>query len=163
MTDKHTYTDPYLAKAQKRYEKKINRTPGQGPQGDCWQWAGTTDGRGYGEIKVRGRLVKAHRIALFGFENVRNPLLACHRCDNPLCVRPEHLFPGTSRDNVLDMRAKGRAHNYRKLTPTDVRHIRTSLETGCALARQYGVDAMTISRIRNGKIYTEPEYLTGAG
>jgi len=92
-----------------RFWEKVDKTPGFGPDGDCWKWTARVDGRGYGEIKVAGRYKKAHRLALFGMKDLSNPLFACHRCDNPRCVRPSHLFAGTSLDNVHDMMAKGRA------------------------------------------------------
>lgn len=60
-------------------------------------------------MKVGGKWKKAHRIALFGSHDVDNPLMACHSCDNPICVNPAHLFPGVALDNVRDMISKGRA------------------------------------------------------
>lgn len=92
----------------KRFWNKVDRSFGKGPWGDCWEWVGRVDGRGYGEIKVSGRYKKAHRLALFGHGDLMNKLFACHRCDNPKCVRPDHLFAGTALDNVRDMHSKGR-------------------------------------------------------
>lgn len=92
-----------------RFWAKVDKTPGHGPRGECWHWTGRVDGRGYGEIKIFGRYKKAHRVALYGTSVMQHDLFACHECDNPRCVRPDHLFPGTSMDNVRDMHAKGRA------------------------------------------------------
>jgi HNH endonuclease len=79
--------------------------------GDCWLWQGSIDHRGYGQINAGGdrgtKLV--HRLV---YEDANGPIPAgryvCHTCDNPQCVNPAHLWCGTSRDNALDMIAKGR-------------------------------------------------------
>ena len=78
----------------------------------CWEWLGRRDQKGYGRFG-RGHL--AHRFA-FAFVNGPIPegLEVCHRCDNPVCVRPSHLFLGTHTDNVRDSIAKGRAAFCRK-------------------------------------------------
>lgn len=80
----------------------------------CWEWqAGKGEG-GYGAISSRQYKTKmAHRVAyamMVGDPTGRSVL---HRCDNPPCVRPDHLFLGTQQDNLLDMRAKGRGRNSR--------------------------------------------------
>jgi hypothetical protein len=76
----------------------------------CLEWQGATSKRGHGRIKFKGKLYLPHRIVL---EHVLGPLprhvLACHRCDNPRCVEPTHLFPGTYRDNQIDAIEKGRS------------------------------------------------------
>jgi len=74
----------------------------------CWLWTGTVAGR-YGQIKVFGNAVCAHRLAFELYVGaVPSTSLVCHRCDTPLCVRPDHLFLGDASDNMRDMAMKGR-------------------------------------------------------
>lgn len=86
-----------------RFWEKVEKTDG------CWLWRGADNGRGYGEVWDGARKRKATHVAL---ELAGRPLspgeMACHRCDQPLCVRPDHLFGGTARENVADCVRKGR-------------------------------------------------------
>lgn len=76
----------------------------------CWLWQGSVSPNGYGRLTVDGEVVGAHRFAfeLTSGAAVPDGFYVCHRCDNPTCVRPDHLFLGTPKDNVDDMIAKGR-------------------------------------------------------
>lgn len=144
-----------------RFWSKVDKSPGLGPDGDCWHWTARVDGRGYGEIKVKGNYKKAHRLSLFGMAGLDDPRFACHRCDNPKCVRPEHLFAGEAVDNVRDMHAKGRfnstAKARRKLTDEQVREIRLTRPTHQGGADRYGVSTKTISGILKGSLYRDVE------
>lgn len=82
----------------------------------CWEWIGCTTSYGYGHVTNAGKRYAAHRLA---YELHRGPIpdgiLVCHTCDNRKCVRPDHLFLGTHKDNASDSVAKGR-HWSRKQT-----------------------------------------------
>jgi hypothetical protein len=90
-----------------RFWSKVDIAPG------CWNWIAGTTGAGYGRYKLAsGRSVSAHRFIFSVLMGAIPPnLLVCHRCDNPRCVNPLHLFLGTARDNAMDMVAKGRNAN----------------------------------------------------
>ncbi len=79
------------------------------PMSGCWLWTGTTDRFGYGQSWHNGRHAKSHRLSWFlAYGSDAGEMLVLHRCDNPPCVNPAHLFLGTNIDNVRDMMRKGR-------------------------------------------------------
>jgi hypothetical protein len=81
----------------------------------CWEWTGHRNAAGYGHISLDGQFVLAHRHSWALFKGpIPDGLFCLHRCDNPPCVRPDHLFMGTKKDNAMDMAAKGRHHRQRK-------------------------------------------------
>ena len=79
---------------------------------DCWEYKGHKDSQGYGQISYNNKSNRVHRIFYFihvgGFDLGNSQAQVLHKCDNPSCFNPEHLFLGTSRDNNLDARIKGR-------------------------------------------------------
>lgn len=85
------------------------RVDKKGPD-ECWEWTGNKAGKGYGAISVNGRRHYVHRVSLYLAEefDLDSPLFVLHRCDNPRCVNPAHLFTGTQNDNIQDAKAKGR-------------------------------------------------------
>lgn len=125
--------------------------------GSCWLFTGCVNNNGYGQIRHNGKTMLAHRVAyeLIAGEEPNGVLL--HTCDTPLCCNPEHLTVGTQRDNLQDMRNKGRGVNpphvpgekcgMSKLTDTKVKEIRSSGLTQRQLATIYGVSQPTIGKI----------------
>ena len=131
----------------------------------CLLWKGAVDAKGYGRIWHGGKWKLVHRLV---WEKAYWPLSSSaewvlHECDNPLCIRVSHLFPGNVDINNYDKALKGRArsgHNgggfkggKRKLSPEIVRRIRKSSLTHAALARHYGVSAVNILLVRARKIW----------
>ena len=117
-------------------------------ESQCWVWNGAREEKGYGKTKIAGKQVAVHRAV---YELLVGPISpgmsCCHRCDNPSCCNPDHLFLGTQRDNTDDMLAKNRQHS--KLNPEQVREIRKIYKHGGItqkqLAEQYNVSKYTIN------------------
>ena len=77
--------------------------------GDCWMWTASKHQKGYGQVRIEGKLYRAHRLSYeWTYGSFDKKLCVCHKCDNPSCVKPEHLFLGTVTDNMRDMCVKGR-------------------------------------------------------
>jgi hypothetical protein len=137
-----------------RFWSKVKKASG------CWLWTGAVGKVGYGNFGTGGGVtVGAHR---FSYELHCGPVpdgkLVLHRCDNRLCVRPDHLFLGTHKDNTADASNKGRlARGERqggaKLTADQARTIYTSEKTQDQLAAEFGVSQAQVYRIRAGRAW----------
>ena len=78
----------------------------------CWEWTGAKSRAGYGQFGYLGNWYRAHRVAYLVWRGpLKRGLYVCHRCDNPGCVRPSHLFLGTNSDNIRDSLTKGRHYH----------------------------------------------------
>lgn len=139
-----------------RFWEKVDK------RGTCWLWTAYRDRDGYGKLQGRhGEApMHAHHVAIFLTKGRWPKQMVLHKCDNPSCVRPSHLFEGTAQDNSSDMVSKGRTRAPRgekngrsKLTKKLVRVIRTSTETQAALARRIGVHQSTISLVRSRRTW----------
>lgn len=135
---------------------------------NCWEWTGAKNTKGYGNVSVwKVGTFKAHRIAWqLSYGPIPDGKCVLHHCDNPGCVRPDHLWLGTNLDNIRDMWKKGRArpgvigplplekrargdsHGMAKMTSTLVSQLRAEYENGNTnishLAVKYGVTRRTI-------------------
>lgn len=137
-----------------RFEHYIDCTTSQD---GCWLWRGGRSPRGYGRFKVSGKTLRAHRWAYEQFVGpIPADLRVCHRCDNPPCCNPDHLFLGTDADNVHDCVAKGRARGgsnsqWQKLSPEICIAIQEEYEgrwgEQAKLAARYGVSPSVISEV----------------
>jgi len=126
----------------------------------CWNWTGYIQPNGYGEVSVHSKQMGAHRLSwIIHYGKIPDSFCVCHKCDNPSCVNPNHLFIGTYKDNVHDMMNKNRYSCARgekvggaKLTESQVREIRTRHNCSAnKLAKEYGVCKSNIGAIRNYK------------
>lgn len=140
-----------------RLLSKIERVAETG----CWEWTASRNRLGYGRITVAGKVELAHRVSFQEFKAIDpNGMSVCHKCDNPCCINPDHLFLGTQLENMQDCALKGRRVYLRgenqsgaKLTRDSVEAIRCSPLSNSALGRELGVSDVLISRIRNGKAW----------
>ena len=151
---------PTAAADIKRFESKIQKGSG------CWEWVGSKNAQGYGRFPYKRKTVLAHRFSYAlhfgpiprgsGFHGT----CVCHRCDNPGCVNPNHLFLATSRENTADKVVTGRQVRFigernqsAKLPESDVREIRTRRKLGESqesIASDFGICRATISSIDRG-------------
>lgn len=140
---------------KERFEKYINKTK------QCWVWKASKTWHGYGRFWFNRKHISAHRMSWFLYKGkIPKRLFVCHKCDNPPCVNPAHLWIGTAQDNVIDKFKKGRhivenrqgnkSHN-KKLTEQKVKEIRQLYYLGHytqeKLANVYKVSNSPISKV----------------
>lgn len=155
LTKRRSLTD-----LRERLWANVTRGEGDG----CWLWTASTNNHGYGTMSFRCKSHYVHRLSWMLHHDGRLPpkgLNVLHRCDNPPCVNPDHLFLGTHKDNMRDCIEKGRfvcakpqrgsAAKVSKLTESQVGEIRQRYSAGRVtsrnLGREYGVDKTTILHI----------------
>lgn len=142
-------------------ERLSNWSPEPGPlDTDCWIWQGTLNSDGYATVKYNQKAYKAYRVMWerHNEEEIPPGMNACHRCDQPACVNPAHIFIGTQVDNIMDMVGKSRQRAPRGLTDSQVRAIRSMVRGGMKqseVVRMMGLDSSTVSRIVNNKLYKD--------
>jgi hypothetical protein len=138
---------------------QVEKTP------TCWLWKGWKLNSGYGETSLRGRKITVHRLSyIWAYGEIPKGKLIMHTCDEPLCVRPEHLRLGTDATNNADKVAKrrhtfGAANSHAKLDDAKVQAIRAEYwyRAGRSnvkeLAEKYGVSRITVGFIVSGRTW----------
>ena len=127
---------------------------------DCWEWTGCRNPEGYGRIGLGSHRLGIGYTHRLSWELMRGEIpkgmLVLHKCDNPPCIRPEHLFLGTTSDNIADCHDKGRStmHAFSNAEATAIREDRASGRfTLRQLGDKYGVTLSCIHLIVTGKAY----------
>lgn len=139
-----------------KYVKRAN-------EDQCWEWQGCLTKKGYGFLRVGRSTQLAHRFSwAIRYGSVPSDLCCLHRCDNPRCVNPNHIFLGTRKDNNEDRARKKRGrngpqdgpnNNYAKLTWNQIdgmRHLRNLGVGQEQIALSFGIKQSTVSRIVRG-------------
>jgi DNA-binding XRE family transcriptional regulator len=141
-----------------RFWEKVDKS--QLSPGGCWEWTGAKTWRGYGAFVIeKGKQEPASRVSFVLENNIDiSKLHICHKCDNPSCVNPAHLFAGTNADNMRD-KVKKKRHSFgekngdARLTEAQVLEIRHLYSSGNfsqrELAKQFGVSQRAILCIVN--------------
>lgn len=157
----HKYGDPLTQKrglsVKQRLLEKVEKTDA------CWLWTGAKNKDGYGQLFVDGIAKSTHRISWEVHHGaIPDGLHVLHKCDNPPCVNPDHLFLGTNQDNVVDRESKGRNFVSRnvgisnpsaKITQANADEIRDSNLTQKELAAKFGVSISLVSAIKKNKVW----------
>jgi hypothetical protein len=144
--------------------------------GPCWVWIGHRfHGKQYGQITINHKAKKAHRVSWeIHFGKIPVGMCVCHKCDNPSCIRPDHLFLGTTQENTRDMINKGRKpsgkdsvknrrsykgsnHPGAILNEQKVLEILNRSESYSFLAKEYGVSKPLIASIKQRRSWTHVE------
>lgn len=144
---------------EERFKAKTKLNPDTG----CWEWTASKNTNGYGQFSYQGTPEQAHRVAWLLFrgaipadDSAYGTLNVLHKCDNPVCVNPEHLFLGDQSANIFDAVSKdrwgkrgltGEAHGRAMITENDVRKIRSSKECVTALAERFHISTSAIRHI----------------
>lgn len=141
----------------RRFWSKVSKGDG------CWEWQAARNHRGYGQFRLaingKSHMQQAHRVSwLIHYSELPSGLHVCHHCDNPGCVRPDHLFLGTDADNAADRDRKGRGCSRTgpvKLANEDVNQLFAMRDQGMTqkqIASALGCSHQLVSRYLRGEI-----------
>ena len=138
---------------EKKFWAKVNKTP------TCWEWTGCLSTTGYGRFGTVKCTHYAHRVSHEWYNGPINERYVRHKCDNPKCVRPDHLEFGTPSQNSFDMSERKRHVGARKISPEDVVSIRWRKfhgESTLLLSEEYKLSIQQVNAICRGKFW--PKY-----
>lgn len=156
---------------EERFWSKVDKTPS-----GCWVWLSTKNAQGYGRFSIqvgpyKQRWYSAHRLIWEWVHGEEPELCVLHRCDNPSCVNPRHLFLGTHKENAADRDRKGRRRSPKgslngmaKVTEADVLDIRRRYVPAAAaeLAAQHGLGVAHLRRIATGASWGHVPFKEGS-
>ncbi len=140
---------------------------------ECWEWIGTTIKGGYGRLQYRKNKILAHRLSYiihYGNPPSDKPYI-CHKCNNPSCVNPNHLYTGTQKDNMKQMfnehranrKQNGENNNASKKTLREVNEIRKLWLDGKysqhTIAKMFDVSNSLINKIVNNVVWVDGKYI----
>lgn len=135
------------ASKKKDMRDRIEQNSIPEPNSGCWLWTGAITQWGYAQISIGRKTAFAHRCSYEAFNGmIPRGLLACHTCDNRVCVNPDHLYAGTHKDNNGD--AVRRFRRASTFTRPDILNIREDARPTAIIAKEYGVSKTTISNIK---------------
>jgi hypothetical protein len=149
-----------MSSLRDRFNSKIKVTP------SCWVWTASIGSTGYGQISASGGPKKAHRVSYeMHIGPIPDGLCVLHKCDNPVCVNPAHLFLGTRTENAKDKVSKGRQargvghglkgadHPAAKLDAEKVKSIRLDVRSSKEISDAFGVSRSLVVQIKARTIW----------
>lgn len=154
--------DHFDSESAALFWKKVQKSDG------CWIWTGAKTNKGYGVIRRADKNYLAHRFS-YTLKNgpISDGVFICHKCDNPLCVNPDHHFEGDNSANMRDCFSKGRGkiplmkgenHPNSKITENIAKHIRILKESGLTeqkIADYLGATKRIVNMVSSGKTWKQ--------
>jgi len=142
------------ASPRERFWSKVDKTPGLGRDGDCWEWTGCSYLNGYGTVQCDKISTSSHRMAWIFTHGYSPELQLLHSCDNPKCVNPAHLREGTQKENIQDAKDRGRMAvgkriNKNAVDPDVVQRARILFAQGYSRQDVMAIENVTYRTARN--------------